>query len=108
MTKNPFDNPDVKKYLDHAQTEMLPMMEQSAICLSINSTKPDAKQCLEIGAAILLDKPIILLVPDDTTISANLKRCASTIIHGSPTDPKVQKEIQAAIKAVLKNDRRAK
>jgi hypothetical protein len=96
------------EYLNHAQREVLPKMESSALCISIASEKPNAKQCLEIGAAVLMDKPIILLVPEGRQISANLKRCASVIVIGNPSDAGVQRALQSAITSVLKNDRRTK
>jgi hypothetical protein len=103
-----FDNPDVMKYLQHAEQEMLPKMRGAALSLAILAT-PDAKLCLEIGAAILFDRPLILLVPDrNMRIPANLKRCAVAIIHGSASDPDARKQLQQAMANVIANDERAR
>lgn len=106
MSKDPFDNPELKAYLRRAQEEMFPKLESSAISVTILSGKPDPKLCLELGASILFDKPIIVLVPDDTPVPANLKRCASAIVEGNPRDPATLDRLRRAIDQVLKNDRR--
>ena len=98
------DDP-LKTFLRQADEALLPNMKNSALCLSIFG-KPDAKLCLEIGAAILFDKPIILLVPDGEPIPANLKRCAAAIIEGDVKAPRTQERIRDALSSVLHNDRR--
>jgi hypothetical protein len=102
-----FDDPDVKAYLDHAEKEMLPKMKDSALTISLFHGEVDIKQCLEIGAAILLDKPIILVASKDKPIPANLKRVASAIIECDDTkDPSTWAKVNAAISKVLDEDRR--
>ena len=44
--------------------EVIDAMRISAMVISIHASNPDAKQCLEMGAALLLDKPIYLLVEE--------------------------------------------
>ncbi len=105
---NPFDHPEVKQYLDHAEKKMLPKLMESALCVSINATKPDIKQCLEMGAAVLFDKPIVLVVPEGTQVSSNMKRCAAIIIHGDITKSKVKQELTQALQSILKNDKRVR
>jgi hypothetical protein len=50
-----WDHPEVQKWLASAQ-EMLAKMKQSAMSIMILA-EPDAKLCVELGAAILYDKP---------------------------------------------------
>lgn len=97
---------ELKRYLEHAAREMIPMMKDSALSIAILNADPDPKLCLEIGAAIMLDKPLIILVPRGERVPANLKRVASRIVFGEPNDPKVQAEIQDAITSVMENDAR--
>ena len=105
---DPFDDPELKAYFRHAKTELFPQMKASAITLAILS-EPDPKLCLEIGAMILFDKPIIVLVPWGTPIPANLKRVAAAIVQGDPqADPAVYRKLQQAIRDVQMNDERAK
>jgi hypothetical protein len=85
----------------------LPQIKESVMMMSIASDEPDAKQCLETGAAVLLDKPIIVIIPPGRQVSTNLKRCASAIIEGNPSEPGFQERLQATIIAVIANDQRA-
>lgn len=96
------------EFFKHAKDALFPKLKDSALSLTIVSDNPDPKLCMELGAAILFDKPLILLVLDaETKISANLKRVASAIIVGNPRDPATQKAMQEAITNVLANDKRA-
>jgi hypothetical protein len=96
----------VDEYLRDAEQQMLPKMEGSAMVISIVAARPDIKQCLEIGAAILFDKPIILYVPKDRVVSANLRRIASAIVQGD--DPSSDEKLKEAISNVLQNDARCR
>jgi hypothetical protein len=92
-------------YFRHAKEELFPKMKASAMSITIFHSEPDPKLCMELGAAILFDKPIILVVPDpDRQIPANLRRIASVIVVGNPLDPETQQRMQDAITAVLDND----
>ena len=51
----------IEDYLEHARREMFPKMKQSALVISVLNAEPDAKQCLELGAAILFEKPLVIL-----------------------------------------------
>jgi hypothetical protein len=104
--KDIFDDPDLKAYLRRAEEEMFPKMKGSAISVII-AGKSDAKLCVELGAAILFDKPIVVVVPDGRTVPANLKRVAAVIVEGNSRDPAFSNLLQSAIARVLENDRRA-
>lgn len=94
------------EFFRHARTEMFPKMKGSAISVVI-SGEPDPKLCLELGAAILFDKPIIAVVPVGRKIPSNLARVASAIIQGDIRDDVTKQELQAAISRVLENDKRS-
>lgn len=96
-----FDDPEFKAWLESGERDMLPKMQSSAISLALFSGKIDAKLCVEIGAAILFDKPLILLVLTDENIPAALERAATTIVRGNPDDPEIQQRLTEAIQAVL-------
>jgi hypothetical protein len=98
------------EFFKHAREEMFPKMKSSAMSVTIvppDDADPDPKLCIELGAAILFDKPIILLVPSGRTVSANLRRIASAIVQGDLNDPTVQKRLHDALSNVAKNDVRA-
>jgi hypothetical protein len=56
----------------------------------------DIQQCLEIGAAVLLDKPFMVIVPKDRKVPENLKKIASVIVHGLPGDPGFDETLKEA------------
>ena len=106
---DPVDDPKLKAYFRHAKDYLFPKLKGSALSLTILNGDPDPKLCLEIGAAIMFDKPLIVLVPNGTPIPANLKRLAAAIVQGDPlTDSGVYDRLQQAIKEVLANDQRTK
>lgn len=101
--------PGLLEYLKHAEVYTLPQIKKSIFTLSIDpGEEPDAKICFEIGAAILYDKPLVLLVPKGRRIAANLKRVASVIVEGDARDPKTQRKMQDAIKRVMADDERTR
>ena len=106
MTTSPFDDPNLQAYLEHAERELLPMMEQSRIAITLITGAVDPKICLEMGAAVLLDKPIIAVILKGAAVPANLKRVASVIIEGDIMDAALQAKIQKAIANVMEQDRR--
>jgi hypothetical protein len=103
-----YGDPEFQAYLAHAKKEMFPKMKSSALSVTILTDNPDPKICLELGAAILFDKPLVILVPREMKIPANLKRCAAAIIQGDPNDPAVRAQMQEAITRVIEQDQRAK
>jgi hypothetical protein len=103
---DPFDNPQMKAFLERSRREMFPKLKQSATSITILNAEPDPKLCVELGAAILFDKPIIVLVPEGATVPANLKRCAAAIIYGNPSDPATSERIQDALSSIMENDKR--
>jgi hypothetical protein len=102
-----FDDPELARYLEHAEKDMLPKMKSSALTIIITA-EPDIKLCCEVGAAVMYDKPFVLLVPPGRRVPANLRRLASVIVEGDVTDPGVMKRLQRALENVMKNDARCK
>ena len=105
------EDPVIREFLRQFGETILPKMMESALCCVIGSDRPDPKQCLEVGAAVLLDKPLILCLPRGRSISVNLRSCATAIIEvnedGTMTEIQ-REEFQRAITRVIKNDPRIK
>lgn len=95
-------------YFEHARKDMIPKMRDSALTLTIYSGTVDPKLCLELGAAILLDKPIIVALKRGVAAPANLKRCATRIVEVDydAMNAETQAKITAAIDDVLGKDKR--
>lgn len=92
-------------YSEHFRGYVLPQILSSEVFLSIQAEGADfdVKQATEIGAALLLDKPLLLLVPTGRTAPEHLRRAADEIIEDwEPTDRGAQQRIAAAIQRMEK------
>lgn len=63
--KDPFEHRDFKRYANHFIGEVAPKIRGSAFMITIAppASGADVKLATELGYAILLDKPLIVLVP---------------------------------------------
>jgi len=74
-------------------------MARSMFVITVNPEEIDPKIALETGYAILLDKPILLVIPAGRTPNAALLRIATKVVEleaGLDTDAG-QLQLQAAI-----------
>lgn len=90
-------DPQAQEYLDRAERELLPKVEQSRTTLALWDGTVDAKNALEIGYMVCLDKPIILIVPPGTKVPNKLALVADSIIEGDVGDPTVAERLAAEI-----------
>ncbi|AYG02405.1 hypothetical protein [Gryllotalpicola protaetiae] len=75
------DDPQAQQWVQHVLDELLPMIEDSAITVSIVPHGPaDVKFAVELGLSIMLDKPIILTIPPGARIPDHLRRVADDIV----------------------------
>lgn len=96
-----FDSPEWKAYADRALSDLLPLMRDSEITLSLVPTgETDVKFALELGFSIMLDKPIIAVVVPGARVPAHLVRVADSIVEGDLADPKFGARLSAEIKRV--------
>lgn len=88
-------------YLEHARREMFPKMQSSAFVMAVLGT-PDPKLCLEIGAAILFDKPIVVIVPRGIAVPLALRTIAHKIVEmDGPDDEGSKQRISAAVEEMM-------
>lgn len=75
-------------------------MQGSRIFMSLftDNFKKDPKCLMQLGLAVMLDKPIYLVAPKGTVIPGNLIRMAEHIEFADFSDPK---NIEAASKRVM-------
>lgn len=93
---------EVKDMLFRAEREMFPKMRDSAMSLIIGTSECDAKLALEVGAAVLLDKPLLVVIIPGRTISATLRRVATHVVEIDMFgDPDAQKKLKVAVALVL-------
>ena len=90
-----------RDYARRFRQEVLPKVLSSAVFLSIQSgdgTDFDVRQATEIGAALLLGKPVLLLVLPGTRLPAGLRRAADAVLEDwDATDPTSHQRLGDAI-----------
>jgi nucleoside 2-deoxyribosyltransferase len=79
------DDPDWKIYAEHFRENVAPQMKESTYVMSLVPGEPDVKFAVELGYAIMLDKPIIAVVAVGSTPSEHLVRVADAIVEGDIT-----------------------
>lgn len=91
------DNPQFKKYARHFREDVLPRITDSALFVAIGSDQLDIKFVTEIGAALVLDKPFLLVVPPGRHVSARLRRAADVVVDDYDQSPAAQHRVLLAI-----------
>lgn len=92
-----------RDYSDRFRREVLPKLLGSAVFLSIGADvgEFDVRQATEIGAALLYDKPIMLIVPKGRAIGERLRRAADVVIDDwDAADPAQQERMAEALKSL--------
>jgi hypothetical protein len=93
-----------ERWADDMRKRLIPKMASSAHVLMIApdmSAEFDIQFALQIGAAILLEKPLILLVHPGRTVPPKLRAIADRIIevdldNTTMDAPEIQKQLQQA------------
>ena len=102
---NPFESDDFKRWADDMRKRLIPKMAESASVLMIApnmSEKFDIEFALQIGASILLEKPLILLVHAGRTIPPKLLAIADKVIEAdmditTMDSEKIQRQLRQAM-----------
>lgn len=83
--KNPYESDEFRRWADTMRTRMIPEMRDSANVLMIapklGDPQFDIEFALQIGACILLEKPLILLAHRGRVIPPKLLAIADRIIE---------------------------
>jgi hypothetical protein len=77
------DNDAWTDYSDFFRREVLPSVMSQPVFLSVGTEaaeKFDIKQATELGAALLLGKAILLVVPKGRQLNPALRRCADIVL----------------------------
>lgn len=101
MSDDPFrDDPTVKRWARHVIDDMVPKMEGSPIVMQLvpEDREGDVKFWVELGASIMLNKPIIAVALGDEKIPAKLERIADEIVRcPNGVDEAASQELAAAV-----------
>jgi hypothetical protein len=91
-------------YSERFRREVLPKILDSAIFLSIGTDEGvfDVRQATELGAALLMGKPLLLVCPRGRHIPAALRRAAAEVIDNwDAADANAQARMTAAMHRLL-------
>lgn len=91
------ESPEFEKFASEVRRNLLPKIKSSYLVLATFTGTVDVKFAIEIGAAILLDKPIIACVTPGTPIPEKLARVVDRFVEMDITDPTCQERLTDAI-----------
>lgn len=75
-------DPEFIEWEDHVRTNVIPMISDSAITMSLLPTgETDVKFAVELGLSIMLDKPIIGVAARSSTLPPKLVRVCDEIVY---------------------------
>jgi hypothetical protein len=98
---------DVAEFLrgmaDGARKDLIPKMRSSLFVLAALDGDPDIKLALEVGMALLLDKPLIIFaVGNNVWVSPRLRQVADVVVEGKTFDEAMRTKGQALIEDLLR------
>lgn len=98
--KHNYDRRAEERFKLEAKERLFPKMEASDVFMSITPREGfDAKFCLELGTAIMMDKPVIALVSPGKVLSNHMRRVADYIVE--VTDLKNADEIAERLQSIM-------
>lgn len=91
------DDPRAKRWIAGVRRDLVPMIEGSAYVMSLvpDSDQLDIKFSVELGVAIMLDKPIIAVVIDNRTVPPKLARVCDAVIEWTDDKAEMMRRIEA-------------
>ena len=102
MTEPLSADPDFKAFAAHVHAHLIPMMmDVDSVVSLVPKGEPDVKYAVELGLAIMLDKPLMLAVPKGVKVPEHLARVADGIVYVDFTDPEATGIAQAKIAAMI-------
>jgi hypothetical protein len=96
---DPWNDPGAQDWLHHVRTHVLPMVEESSVCISLCPAegKVDIKFAVELGMMIMLDKPIIAVADNDDDIPDKLRLVADKIVVADISTPRGRSQFMSAL-----------
>jgi hypothetical protein len=100
------DDHEIRRYLSRAHRELLPKLRESAISAVIApGDDPDPKIAIELGYTLLLDKPLVIVVPPGRTVPEHLVRAADAIVEW-PEDGNLEARLMPELRRLGLLDRK--
>lgn len=101
---DPWDDPNAKLWAKGVLAHMAPQLADSACSISIvPDDEGDVKFWVELGASIMMDKPLIVCVFNDRAVPPKLELVADEIVRlPSGIDAAASVEFREALLRVMK------
>lgn len=88
-------------WMARVETELIPMIKESAMVATIAPGEdPDLKVAIELGLTILLDKPLILVIPEGRWVPDRLRRAADAVVEWADDDEEMKRRMHEAMDGV--------
>lgn len=103
MSDTPFwESPAAKAWIARVYDDMAPKMEGSEVVAQLVPDTPEAdvKFWVELGASIMMDKPIVAIVMKGQSIPKKLEMIADEVIHIEEMNSEAADKLQAAFERV--------
>lgn len=91
---------EFNSWLGRAQRELVPMMRDSACCVSFSpdTAELDVQYAMELGLMILMDKPVIVIAAPGEAVPEKLRLIADKILYvNDPRSPGAKKQLELAM-----------
>jgi len=101
----PDGDPSFERWKQHCIKTLIPKIEGSNIFVSLtpaNAFKTDVKFAVELGFAIMYNKPIIAVIPPGTQVPDKLVRVADRIVELDLKDKNGQKRLMEVLKEMIR------
>lgn len=106
MTDDLANDPEFEKWAERVRTELIPKLKVTSMTVSIcpggEAEEFDVKFAVELGASIMLNKPIIVAVPPGVTVPERLVRVADEIVELTAMNDETGVRIGEAIDRVVR------
>lgn len=88
----------MREFMDKVERDLVPKMRESVVALMlVPEGETDAKFAVELGVAMMLDKPIILLVKEGHQVPEKLQLVADDVVYYAEMGADTAEAIKASV-----------
>jgi hypothetical protein len=98
------DIDEVMEHLaDNARKDIIPKMRSSVFCMAVVVPKDDVDPylALQVGVALLLEKPLIIVATGNVWIPARVRQIADAVVEADAVNDELKERLQLAILKVM-------
>lgn len=100
MPTDPFQSAEWRRFATRMRAQLAPMIAGSKVTVSIAppNDEIDIQYGLELGLSIIMNKPILTVVPPGRSVPDKLARVSDVVVSADLGTPEGQQAVQAALK----------